>query len=62
MNQEELKDRLLKIIREEGVMQKYLAKHIGICETLLSRFKNGKAELGLIDSKALDSYLQSKGY
>lgn len=62
MSQEALRERLLKIIRYEGVNQKFIAKRTKISEGLLSRFKNNKAELDLIDSESLDKYLLSKGY
>lgn len=62
MSQEILRNRLLNIIRNEGVNQKFIAKQTEISEGLLSRFKNNKAELGLLDRESLDKYLLSKGY
>lgn len=62
MSQEVLRDRLLKYIHVEGVNQKHIAKQTKINEGLLSRYKNSKCDLGLIDRKSLDQYLQSKGY
>lgn len=62
MSQEDLRTRLLSIIRNEGVNQKFIAKQAKISEGLLSRFKNQKAELDLIDRESLNNFLQSKGY
>ena len=46
----------------EGVNQKFIAKQTKISEGLLSRFKNGKADLFLSDRESLNNFLQSKGY
>lgn len=62
MSQEDLRTRLLSIIRNEGVNQKFIAKQTKISEGVLSRFKNQKAELDLIDRESLNNFLQSKGY
>lgn len=62
MSQEELRDRLLNLIKNEGINQKFIAKQTRISEGLLSRFKNAKAELRLLDRESLDLFLQSKGY
>lgn len=62
MSQEKLRDRLLDIISNEGVNQKFIAKQTNINEGLLSRFKNNKATLDLIDRESLNQYLLSKGY
>lgn len=62
MSQEDLRTRLLSIIRNEGVNQKFIAKQTKISEGLLSRFKNQKAELDLIDRESLNNFLKSKGY
>lgn len=62
MSQEDLRIRLLSIIRNEGVNQKFIAKQTKISEGLLSRFKNQKTELDLIDRESLNNFLQSKGY
>lgn len=62
MSQEDLRTRLLSIIRNEGVNQKFIAKQTKISEGLLSRFKNQKTELDLIDRESLNNFLQSKGY
>lgn len=62
MSQEDLRTRLLSIIHNEGVNQKFIAKQAKISEGLLSRFKNQKAELDLIDRESLNDFLQSKGY
>lgn len=62
MTQELLRKRLLDIIKIEGVNQKHIAKQTRIPESLLSRFKNNKCELGLLDRESLDKYLSSKGY
>lgn len=61
-DQTELRERLLNIIKNEGVNQKFISKQTRINEGLLSRFKNDKAELDYLDSRALDNYLQSRGY
>lgn len=62
MSQEVLRDRLLKFISVEGVNQKHISKQTKINEGLLSRWKNAKSELGLLDRESLDEYLKSKGY
>lgn len=62
MSQEVLRDRLLKFIRVEGVNQKHISKQTRINEGLLSRYKNNKCDLGLLDRESLDVYLSSKGY
>lgn len=62
MSQEDLRTRLLSIIHNEGVNQKFIAKQTKISEGLLSRFKNGKADLFLSDRESLNNFLQSKGY
>ena len=62
MSQQKLRERLLNIIKNEGVNQKFISKQTRINEGLLSRFKNDKAELDYLDSRSLDNYLQSKGY
>lgn len=62
MSQEELRDRLFNIIKNEGMTQKFIAKQTRISEGVLSRFKNNKVELDWIDSRTLDKFLQAKGY
>ncbi len=62
MSQEVLRDRLLKFIHVEGVNQKHISKQTKINEGLLSRYKNSKCDLGLLDRESLDKYLVSKGY
>lgn len=62
MSQELLRERLLNYINNEGVNQKFIANQTKISETSLSRFKNRKAELYLVDCDSLNSYLLSKGY
>lgn len=62
MSQEVLRDRLLKFITVEGVNQKHISKQTRINEGLLSRYKNAKCDLGLLDRESLDKYLVSKGY
>lgn len=62
MSQEKLRDRLLNIIKNEGMTQKFIAKQTRISEGVLSRFKNSKVELDWIDSQTLDKFLQVKGY
>lgn len=62
MSQEVLRDRLLKFIHIEGVNQKHISKQTKINEGLLSRYKNAKCDLGLLDREALDKFLLLKGY
>ena len=62
MSQEVLRDRLVKFIHVEGVNQKHISKQTKINEGLLSRYKNNKCDLGLLDRDSLDVYLSSKGY
>lgn len=62
MSQEILRDRLLKYIHVEGVNQKHISKQTKINECLLSRYKNRKCDLGLLDRESLDEYLSSKNY
>lgn len=62
VDKEMLRERLLKYINNEGVNQKFIANQTKISETSLSRFKNRKAELYLVDCDSLDEYLSSKGY
>lgn len=62
MSQEVLRDRLLQFIRVEGVNQKHISKQTKINEGLLSRYKNDKCDLGLLDREVLDKFLLSKGY
>lgn len=62
MSQEKLRDRLLNIIKNEGMTQKFIAKQTRISEGVLSRFKNSKVGLDWIDSQTLDKFLQAKGY
>ena len=57
-----LRKRLINLIKNEGVNQKHISKKTNIAESMLSRFKNNKCELGLIDREALDDYLKCKGY
>lgn len=57
-----LRKRLINLIKNEGVNQKHISKKTNIAESILSRFKNNKCELGLIDREALDDYLECKGY
>lgn len=58
----ELRQRLVNFIEIEGVNQKHICLQIKINQALLSRFKNQKYELNLIESESLDKYLKSKGY
>ncbi len=58
----ELRQRLVNFIETEGVNQKHICLQIKINQALLSRFKNQKYELNLIESESLDKYLKSKGY
>lgn len=63
MGQESLRTRLKTFIKIEGVRQKHIANETNITESLLSRFKNGQADLFYkCDIQALDDYLLSKGY
>lgn len=62
MPQDELKNRLVALLRNEGINQKFISKKTKISESVLSRFKNNKTELDMIDYKALSEYLLSKGY
>lgn len=62
MSQEVLRNRLLEFIRVEGVNQKHISKQTKINEGLLSRYKNNKCDLGLLDRESLDKFLVSKGY
>lgn len=62
MSQEVLRDRLLHFIHVEGVNQKHISKQTKINEGLLSRYKNEKCDLGLLDRESLDQFLVSKGY
>lgn len=62
MSQEVLRNRLLEFIHVEGVNQKHISKQTKINEGLLSRYKNNKCDLGLLDRESLDKYLVSKGY
>ena len=62
MSQEVLRDRLLQFIHVEGVNQKHISKQTKINEGLLSRYKNKKCDLGLLDRESLDHFLVSKGY
>lgn len=62
MSQEVLRNRLLEFIHVEGVNQKHISKQTKINEGLLSRYKNNKCDLGLLDRESLDRYLVSKGY
>ena len=62
MSYEKLRERLLNIIKNEGVNQKFIANQTNISEALLSRFKNGKTNMYSCDRESLDKYLSSKGY
>lgn len=62
MPQDKLRERLLNILQGEGITQKFIAKQTKISEGVLSRFKNNKNELDLIDRESLNKYLLSKGY
>ena len=62
MSQVELRQRLFSLIEGEGVSQKFIAKQTSISESMLSLFKNDKAQLGLLDREKLDGYLKSRGY
>ncbi|MCI8427926.1 MAG: hypothetical protein HFJ03_10450 [Lachnospira sp.] len=58
----ELKNRLIKFINENGVNQKFISHHTRIPESTLSRFKNGKCGLDLLDKQSLDTFLKLKKY
>lgn len=63
MSQEQLRDRLIRFIKVEGVNQKHISIKTGINQGLLSQFKNERVdELGIIDTESLDEFLLSKGY
>lgn len=63
MSQEQLRDRLIRFIKVEGVNQKHISIKTGINQGLLSQFKNERVdELGIIDAESLDEFLLSKGY
>ena len=62
MPQDELKNRLVALLKNEGINQKFISKKTKTSESVLSRFKNNKTELDMIDYKALSEYLLSKGY
>lgn len=62
MSQDKLRERLLNILQSEGITQKFIARQTKISEGTLSRFKNNKNELDLIDRESLNKYLLSKGY
>ena len=49
-------------ITNEGVSQKFITKQTGISESMLSLFKNGKTQLGLLDREKLNGFLKQKGY
>lgn len=58
----ELRTRLINFIETEGVNQKHICLQVKINQALLSRFKNKKYELNMIEAEFLDEYLKSKGY
>lgn len=58
----ELKNRLIKFINENGVNQKFISYHTRIPESTLSRFKNGRCGLDLLDKQSLDTFLKLKKY
>ena len=62
IDNDELRERLLSLIENEGTTQKFIAKQTKISESMLSLFKNGKSKLMLLDKERLDKYLISKGY
>lgn len=62
MPQDELKNRLVALLKNEGINQKFISQKTKISESVLSRFKNNKTELDMIDYQALSDYLLSKGY
>jgi hypothetical protein len=62
LSQEILRNRLISYIRCNGTTQKHISRQTKIRECDLSRFKNGRSELGSLDTKALDKYLLSKNY
>lgn len=62
MQQEEMRNRLRKLIASEGITQKFIANRVCIDEPVLSKFKNGKAILFNNDLEKLDTFLKSKGY
>ena len=60
--QKELRSRLRKFIKLEGVTQKFIAEKISVNTSILSRFKNGQIDLDNPDIGLLNDYLKSKGY
>ena len=60
--QNELRSRLHSLLASEGTTQKFIARKLGINISILSLFKNGKADLDELDSEMLDGFLKSKNY
>ena len=49
----ELRTRLINFIETEGVNQKHICLQVKINQALLSRFKNKKYELNMIEAESL---------
>jgi len=62
ITQDTVKDRLILIIENEGINQKFIAKRTLIAESTLSKYKNGISELKYNELERLDTFLKSKGY
>jgi hypothetical protein len=62
MNQCEVRIRFRNYLENSGVKQTYVAKNTCLPTDLLSRFKNEKRDLFLLDLQKLDEFLLSKGF
>lgn len=62
MNGEEIKKRLIKYIKNEGVNQAFICNKCAIATSSLSKYKNGTHCLNNNELSRLNEYLLSKGY
>lgn len=61
-DQEGLRIKYKLFLKETGVNQKFLCSKLGINESVMSRFRNGRLKLPSYDFISLRDYISKAGY
>lgn len=62
VDQEQVRNRYIKYLNETGIKQKVICIKLGINESMISRFRNNKANLQNYDLCLLDEYISKVGF
>ena len=62
VDQEQVRNRYIKYLNETGIKQKIICIKLGLNESMISRFRNNKANLQNYDLCLLDEYISKVGF